>query len=63
MKSNQLTGTLGGSLLAIAGTMDVGDLYKTALLAAIGAVVSFLVSTLMKIISRRIAAKGPGKKT
>ena len=46
--SNQSVGTVGGTLLAIVGVVDPSDMLKTAVLAAIGAVVSFLVSTILK---------------
>lgn len=46
--SNQSAGTFGGTILAIVGVMDFNDMLKTAILAAIGAIVSFLVSTLLK---------------
>jgi len=48
--SNQNAGTCGGTILAIVGVMDFNDMLKTALLAAIGAIVSFIVSALLKRI-------------
>lgn len=48
--SNQSAGTIGGTLLAIAGVVDPGDLLKTAVLAATGAVVSFVVSAVLKYL-------------
>lgn len=50
--SNQSAGTIGGTLLAIAGVVDPGDLLKTAVLAATGAVVSFVVSAILKFVFR-----------
>ena len=46
--SNQSAGTFGGTLLAIVGVVDPNDMLKTAILAAIGAVVSYVVSTILK---------------
>lgn len=46
--SNQSAGTLGGTFLAFVGVVDLGDMLKTAILAAIGAAVSFAVSAIMK---------------
>ena len=48
--SNQSAGTFGGTILAIVGVVDPSDMLKTAILAAIGAVVSFLVSTILKYL-------------
>ena len=46
--SNQSAGTVGGTILAIVGVVDPSDMLKTAVLAAIGAVVSFIVSAILK---------------
>lgn len=46
--SNHSAGTIGGTLMTIAGVIDLGDIVKTATLAMIGAVVSFVVSAVMK---------------
>ena len=46
--SNQSAGTFGGTLLAIVGVVDPSDMLKTAVLAAIGAVVSYVVSAILK---------------
>ena len=46
--SNQSAGTFGGTILAIVGVIDSSDMLKTAILAGIGAVVSFGVSTVLK---------------
>ena len=48
--SNQSAGTFGGTLLAIVGVLDPCDMLKTAVLAAIGAVVSFIVSAILKCL-------------
>jgi mannitol-specific phosphotransferase system IIBC component len=46
--SNQSAGTAGGTILAIVGVLDPSDVLKTAVLAAIGAAVSFIVSAILK---------------
>jgi hypothetical protein len=46
--SNQSAGTFGGTILAIVGVIDPSDVLKTAILAGIGAIVSFGVSTILK---------------
>ena len=48
--SNQHAGTFGGTILAIVGVVDPSDMLKTAILAAIGAVVSFTVSAILKYL-------------
>ena len=50
-------GTIGGTLLTIFGNIQVGDLVKTALLATIGATVSFVVSWMLKKMSRKFKVK------
>ena len=47
-------GTVGGTLLAILGNISSEDLIKTVILAAIGAVVSFSVTLLLKFLIKRI---------
>lgn len=42
------TGTIGGTLTIIIANITSGDILKTAVLAGIGAVVSFGVSLVMK---------------
>ena len=55
MKTNQQLGigTTGGTLLSMVGQLGVHDMLRTALLAAIGAVVSFAVSWLLQRMRRR----------
>ena len=48
------TGTAGGTLLSIFANINSEDLLKTAVLAAVGAVVSFAVTLLLKLRARRI---------
>ena len=55
MKTSQQLGigTTGGTLLGIVGQLGMHDVVKTAVLAAIGAVVSFGVSLLLQRWARR----------
>ena len=46
--NHQTSGTIGGTLLTIVGVLDLQDIFKTIVLAAIGALVSFVVSTILK---------------
>ena len=46
-------GTGGGTLLSIVGQLGLHDVLKTAILAAIGAIVSFVVSWALQRWSRR----------
>jgi hypothetical protein len=48
MDSGTKRGTISGTLLTIVATINMDDVFKTAILAAIGAVVSFAVSISMK---------------
>lgn len=43
-------GTVGGTFLTVVGNIHQDDLLKTVVLAAIGAVVSFGVTVLLKVI-------------
>ena len=55
-KTDQLSltgGTLGGTLLSIWGFIPVTDLLKAAVLAAVGALVSFGVSYGCKLLVKR----------
>ncbi len=45
-------GTFGGTLLIIWVNLDTGDINRTITLAAIGAVVSFVVSMLLKVMTK-----------
>ena len=42
------TGTAGGTITIILANINSGDVIKTAVLAGIGALVSFVISFLMK---------------
>lgn len=46
-------GTTGGTLLSVVGQLGVHDVVRTAVLAAIGAVVSFAVTLLLQRWCRR----------
>jgi len=46
-------GTAGGTLTIILANIPAADLIKTALLAAVGALVSFSVSLLLRVLVRR----------
>jgi len=50
MNVNQISGTIGGTFLSIVGIVDWSNLFKTTLLAAVGAIVSFLISAMMKYL-------------
>ena len=47
-------GTAGGTLLTIFANIHSEDVIKTALLACIGAIVSFMISLFMKWMSKKI---------
>ncbi len=55
MKTNQQLGigTGGGTLLGIVAQLGMHDVLKTAVLAAIGAVVSFAITLLLQHFVRR----------
>jgi len=46
-------GTAGGTLTIVLANIPITDLLKTILLAAVGAVVSFSVSLLLRVLVRR----------
>lgn len=47
-------GTVGGTLLTILGNIRSDDLIKTAILAAVGAVVSYVVTLSLKLLIKRL---------
>ena len=57
--SGTKAGTIGGTLLSVALTIDGSDLMRTAVLAAVGAIVSFTISLLLKFLVRKIRGKPP----
>ena len=50
---NTKAGTLGGTLLTIVANIQSPDLFKTAILAMVGAVVSFSVTLFLKFLIKR----------
>ncbi|RKS03095.1 hypothetical protein [Flavobacterium sp. 102] len=46
-------GTVGGTFLSILSNISGDDLIKTIVLAAIGAIVSFTISTVLKCILKK----------
>ncbi|MGE5521179.1 MAG: hypothetical protein ACM3VS_14730 [Candidatus Dadabacteria bacterium] len=48
------SGTITGTLLTVVSNIRTEDLVKTAILAAVGALVSFSVTLLLKLIVRWI---------
>ena len=46
-------GTVGGTLLTILVNINSADLVKTVILASLGAVVSFSVTLLLKVLIKR----------
>ena len=51
--STTKTGTAGGTLLTIFANISSEDLVKTAILAGVGAIVSFSVTLFLKFIIKR----------
>ena len=54
---NTLSGTVGGTLLVMLVQISAGEVMKTICLAAIGAIVSFGVSVLLKWMINRTGKK------
>lgn len=48
--STTKTGTAGGTLLTIFANISKEDLIKTAILAAVGALVSFSITLVLKLV-------------
>ena len=55
--TNTVAGTIGGTLLVLCMKINVDDILNNALLAGIGAVVSFGVSLIMKAIIKKFSRK------
>ena len=51
--SHTLMGTAGGTFLSIIPNIQSADLLKTVLLAAVGAIVSFAISLVLKSIIKK----------
>jgi len=54
IESDTVVGTVGGTILSIIPHLDNGDVIRTLILAAVGAVVSFLVTQVLKWVKMRI---------
>jgi hypothetical protein len=52
-----VVGTIGGTLLSLTASVHADDLVKTALLALLGAVVSFAASMSMRWVTRKVMRK------
>jgi hypothetical protein len=52
-----LTGTVGGTLFVLLVHISSGEILKTTLLAALGAVVSYAVSWGLKFLVKRLKRK------
>ena len=48
-----LIGTAGGTLLSIIPNLNSEDVVKTVILATLGAIVSFTISILLKLLIRK----------
>jgi hypothetical protein len=48
-----LRGTAGGTFLSILPNLSSEDVFKTVILAAIGAIVSFLLSLVLKLFIKK----------
>jgi mannitol-specific phosphotransferase system IIBC component len=51
--NSTLVGTAGGTFLCIVPNLNSADVLKTVILATVGAVVSFMISILLKWINRK----------
>ncbi len=52
--STTKAGTISGTLLTLLANIDNEDLLKTAILAGVGALVSFSVTVLLKFVVKKI---------
>ena len=48
-----LRGTAGGTFLSVLPNLSSEDIFKTVILAAIGAIVSFLLSLVLKLFIKK----------
>lgn len=55
--SGMRAGTIGGTVVAIIANIAAAELFKTAVLAAVGAAVSFSISVVMKWAVNKIGKK------
>lgn len=54
IENDTITGTIGGTILSVIPNVESADLLRTLILAAVGAVASFLVTQILKWIWKRI---------
>ena len=54
VSGSRRAGAAGGTLLSLLASLHCGDLVKTAVLAAVGAIVSFCVSYLLKRLVKHL---------
>lgn len=54
IESGTILGTVSGTVLTIAVNVGSSDIIKTVILAALGAIVSFSVSVLLKWIVKKL---------
>ncbi len=54
LDSTTKAGTIGGTLLTLLANIDNEDLLKTAILAGVGALVSFSVTVSVKFLVKKI---------
>lgn len=59
MKTNHSLsiGTVSGTLLSVLPNLNSSDLIRTAILAAVGAAASFIVSFLLKLVVEKIRSR------
>jgi hypothetical protein len=51
--NSTLRGTAGGTFLSVLPNLSSEDVFKTVILAAIGAIVSFLLSLVLKLFIKK----------
>jgi uncharacterized membrane protein YeaQ/YmgE (transglycosylase-associated protein family) len=54
IENDTIVGTVGGTILSTIPNLDSADVFRTLILATVGAVASFLVTQLMKWMKKRI---------
>lgn len=57
MDSSTRAGTISGTFLVLLFNVNLEELLSTAIIAAVGAVVSFLVSILLKCVFKKKGSK------
>lgn len=55
LNNSARNGTFGGTLLVLLFQLNIIDLFHTAIIAAVGAATSFLVSEALKYAGRKIS--------